>query len=70
MKRSRYNPYLTFEQYCELLERKKEYGGRVIYKDLYTKWNVPYSVCADAISRGIKQYDYRIWKQSLETHIS
>jgi hypothetical protein len=62
MKRSRYNPSITFEQYCELLARKKEHDGRVIYKDLYTKWNVRQSTLATAIRRGIKQYDYKIWK--------
>lgn len=62
MKHSRYNPSLTFEQYCELLERKKEYDGRVIYKDLCAKWQVRQSTLGTVLRRGIKQYDYKIWK--------
>jgi hypothetical protein len=62
MKRSRFNPCLTFEQYCELLQRRRECAGRIKYKDLYTKWNVRQSTLGTVLRRGIKQYDYRIWK--------
>ena len=67
VKLSRYNPRLTFEQYCIVLERKriaKDNLERVRYKDLTQAWGVRQSVIGTALQRGIKQYDYRLWKLS------
>jgi hypothetical protein len=63
---SRYNPRLSFEQYKIVLKRKKlarEENERVRYKDLVQEWGIRQSVIGTAIRRGIKQYDYVLWKQ-------
>ena len=63
---SRYNPRLSFEQYKIVLQRKKlarEENERVRYKDLVKEWGIRQSVIGTAIRRGIKQYDYVLWKQ-------
>ncbi len=63
---SRYNPRLSFEQYKIVLKRKKlarEENERVRYKDLVKEWGIRQSVIGTAIRRGIKQYDYVLWKQ-------
>jgi hypothetical protein len=65
-KPSRYNLRLTFEQYQVLLDRKreaKESHQRIRYKDLTKAWGVRQSVIGTALQRGIKQYDYILWKQ-------
>jgi len=64
---SRFNVVLTFEQYKFLLERKRkarELDERVKYKDLVELWGIAQYHMAGAVHRGIKQYDYRIWKES------
>jgi hypothetical protein len=56
------------EQYRILLERKRIAAAneeRVRYKDLTREWGVRQSVIGTALRRGIKQYDYRIWKEQL-----
>ncbi len=66
-KPTRFNLTLTFEQYKFLLERKKiakELDERIRYKDLVEQWGIPQYFMATAMHRGIKQYDYRIWKES------
>jgi hypothetical protein len=63
---SRYNPRLSFEQYKIVLKRKKlarEENERVRYKDLVKEWGIRQFVIGTAIRRGIKQYDYVLWKQ-------
>jgi len=63
---SRYNPRLSFDQYKIVLKRKKlarEENERVRYKDLVKEWGIRQSVIGTAIRRGIKQYDYVLWKQ-------
>jgi hypothetical protein len=63
---SRYNPRLSFEQYKIVLKRKKlarEENERVRYKDLVKERGIRQSVIGTAIRRGIKQYDYVLWKQ-------
>lgn len=68
VKISRYNPRLSMEQYRILLERKRIAAAneeRVRYKDLTREWGVRQSVIGTALRRGIKQYDYRIWKEQL-----
>lgn len=63
---SRYNPRLSLEQYKIVLKRKKlarEENERVRYKDLVKEWGIRQSVIGTAIRRGIKQYDYVLWKQ-------
>jgi hypothetical protein len=65
-KPSRYNLRLSFEQYQLLLYRKKkakESNERIRYKDLIEAWGVRQSVIGTALQRGIKQYDYILWKQ-------
>jgi len=65
-KLSRYNPRLSFEQYLVVLQRKKEAienCERVRYRDLVRAWGIRQSVIGTALARGIKQYDYRIWKE-------
>jgi hypothetical protein len=65
-KPSRYNLRLSFEQYQLLLYRKrkaKANNERVRYKDLIELWGVRQSVIGTALQRGIKQYDYVLWKQ-------
>jgi hypothetical protein len=64
---SRFNLALSYEQYLFLLERKrraKELDERVKYKDLVELWGIKQHHMASAVYRGIKQYDYRIWKES------
>ncbi len=66
-KLSRYNPRLSFEQYLVVLQRKKEAiedCRRVRYADLVKAWGIRQSVIGTALQKGIKQYDYRIWKES------
>lgn len=72
MNSSRYNPALTFEQYQVLLERKRIARAnleRVRYKDLAEAWGVHHYYLATAVSRGIKQYDYKIWKSGKENSL-
>lgn len=64
-KPSRYNIRLSFEQYQLLLDRKREateMQKRIRYKDLTEAWGVRQSVIGTALQRGIKQYDYLLWK--------
>jgi hypothetical protein len=64
---SRFNPKLTFEQYKVLVERKKHARAnleRVKYKDLVDEWGIQQYYMATAVNRGIKQYDYILWKES------
>ena len=64
---SRFNLALSYEQYLFLLERKRrarELDERVKYKDLVELWGIAQYHMAGAVHRGIKQYDYRIWKES------
>lgn len=64
-KLSRYNIRLSFEQYQLLLDRKREATERqkrIRYKDLTEAWGVRQSVIGTALQRGIKQYDYLLWK--------
>jgi len=68
-KPSRYNLRLSFEQYQVLLDRKQqatERHERVRYKDLIESWGIRQSVIGTALQRGIKQYDYILWKQGKE----
>jgi hypothetical protein len=65
-KPTRYNLSLSFEQYKFLLERKKKARAereRIKYKDLVKEWGVKQYYMATAMNRGIKQYDYLIWKE-------
>jgi hypothetical protein len=62
---SRFNPKLTLEQYKVLVKRKKHARAnleRVKYKDLVNEWGVQQYYMATAVNRGIKQYDYLLWK--------
>ena len=66
IKPSRFNPTLTFEQYKFLLKRKEQSRKdrkRIKYKDLVQEWGIKQHYMANAIFRGIKLYDYRIWKE-------
>ena len=62
---SKIKPRLTLDQYKIVLERKAAGNGRASYKDLTAQWNVGQSTIGSAIKRGIKQYDYLLWKESL-----
>lgn len=67
---SRYNLALSYDQYKFLLERKaeaKKGNGRVKYKDLVKEWGIKQHYMATAMHRGIKQYDYILWKQGGST---
>lgn len=71
-KPSRYNIRLSFEQYQLLLDRKrdaKERQKRIRYKDLTEAWGIRQSVIGTALQRGIKQYDYILWKQGKENSL-
>ena len=55
---------LSFEQYKILLDRKRRANGRnVKCKDLIQQWGVPHYHLSTAVYRGIKQYDYKLWKE-------
>ena len=55
---------LSLDQYKILLERKRQANGRnVKYKDLIEEWGVKHYHMSTAVYRGIKQYDYRLWKE-------
>ena len=65
-KPSRYNLRLSLDQYKLLLERKRQAEQsqqRIRYSDLVKAWNIRQSVIGTALQRGIKQYDYVLWKQ-------
>ena len=71
-KPTRYNPRLSFEQYLIVLERKHKAAAereRVRYKDLVKEWGIRQSVIGTALQRGIKQYDYILWKMSKENSL-
>ena len=71
-KPSRYNIRLSLEQYQLLLYRKqkaKANGERIRYKDLIEAWSIRQSVIGTALQRGIKQYDYILWKMSKENSL-
>ena len=64
-------PKLTLEQYKEILKLKAEKQGKerpkrgtleLTYAKLGGKFGVRPSVIVDAARRGIKRYDYQIWK--------
>jgi len=58
---------LSFEQYKILLDRKRRANGRnVKYRDLIKQWGVPHYHLSTAVYRGIKQYDYRLWKEQMQ----
>ena len=57
---------LSLEQYKVLLERKRiahANNERVPLKDLVEAWGIKQHHMATAMNRGIKQYDYLIWKE-------
>lgn len=67
-KPTRYNLTLSFEQYKFLLQRKREAiinRERIKYKDLVELWGIKQYYMATAMNRGIKQYDYRLWKEKV-----
>lgn len=64
---SRFNVRLSLEQYKVLLERKhvaRLNGERVSYVDLVKAWGIQQYYMATAVNRGIKQYDYILWKEA------
>lgn len=72
-KPTRYNLTLSFEQYKFLLQRKKEAilnHERIKYKDLVEQWGIKQYFMATAMNRGIKQYDYKIWKENISNQVS
>jgi hypothetical protein len=55
---------LTFDQYKILLDRKRRANGRSVkYGDLIRQWGIKHYHASTAVYRGIKQYDYRIWRE-------
>ena len=62
---SRYNPRISFDQYTALLQRKANaINNRAKYRDLVKAWGIGQSVLGTALKRGIKQYDYKVWKET------
>ena len=67
-------PKLTLEQYKEILSMKKAKQGQrpkrgtleMTYAKLGGKFGVRPSVIIDAARRGLKRYDYQIWKEEKE----
>ena len=67
-------PKLTLEQYKEILSMKKAKQGQrpkrgtleMTYAKLGGKFGVRPSVIVDAARRGLKRYDYQIWKDEQE----
>ena len=60
------NPRLTFDQYVMLMRlREAPEVKRGTFQMLVRNWGVPQSTLATAVSRGIKAYDYRLWKQGV-----
>jgi hypothetical protein len=63
---SRYNPSITLEQYKTLLERRENARAnkkRINYRPLAEEWGRNPMHLASALHRGIKQYDYILWKK-------
>lgn len=63
---SRYNPSITLEQYKTLLERRANARAnkkRINYRPLAEEWGRNPMHLASALHRGIKQYDYILWKK-------
>lgn len=57
----RHNPRITFDQYLKLVEVKRS-RERGMFQRLVREWGVPQSTVSTAVRRGIKMYEYRIWK--------
>ena len=68
-------PKITLDQYKEILELKNAKGGErpkrgtleLTYARLGGKFGVRPSVIVDAARRGIKRYDYEIWKEQSQS---
>lgn len=60
----RYNPRISFDQYVQLLDMKRERDEieRGAFQQLVKKWGIPQSTLSTAVCRGIKAYDYKLWK--------
>jgi len=60
-------PTITFEQYKQILELKrlKEYGKKS-YTTLAKELGLRGGTVLSAVRKGIKRYDYALWKQEQE----
>lgn len=64
------DPKITFDQYKEILKIKKEKRGQrpkrgtleLTYAKLGGKFGLRPHTIVNAAKRGIKRYDYQIWK--------
>jgi hypothetical protein len=63
----RYNPRITFDQYVMLMKlREATELERGTFQKLVREWGVPQSTLSTAVNRGIKTYEYKLWKQGAE----
>lgn len=60
---------ITLEQYKEIMQLKKEKErvSELTYARLGKKLGLRPSTIINAARRGIKKYDYQIWKEEQET---
>lgn len=58
--KARRSPVLTLDQYRVLLDVKRTRSTTLT--NLAKAWNVKLTTVLDASSRGVKRYDYAIWK--------
>ena len=65
---NRSNPRITFDQYLVLLRLKKRRDQieRGTFAKLVRHWGMPQSTVASAVTRGIKAYDYKLWKSGVQ----
>lgn len=68
MSYGRYNPRITMEQYVQLLRLKREGDNveRGEFQKLVKQWGIPQSTLSTAVHRGIKCYDYKLWKSGAQ----
>lgn len=61
-------PKMTYEQYKEIVDLKKakERVSELTYARLGKKFGLRPSTIVNAARKGIKRYDYQIWKEEKE----
>lgn len=64
MNYNRRNPRISFDQYVMLMKLRKvrDEVERGTFQKLVREWGVPQSTLSTAVNRGIKLYDYKLWK--------
>lgn len=59
-------PSLSIDQYREVLtlkEARRTYLQDITYAQLARKWGIPVGTVINAARKGVKRYDYAMWKE-------